>query len=179
MDNYHECLVSRASTGGDAAKKIGMTLLALVLSALCVVFFMSLFPINIFAVAGIFYGCFYLCGNLGIEYEYIITNDEMDVDKITGKRKRKRLITAPIRKFEDFGRLDDAPELPDSYTTVLASDGTGTADYYCDFNHERFGNVRIIFTPDEETVNAIMQNLPQLLKAKMRQKNILSKSNNK
>lgn len=170
MDNYHECLISRVPTGGDTAKKIGIILLALILSAAAMIFLISIFPLNIFAVAGIFYGCFYLLGDFSVEYEYIITNDEMDVDKITGKRKRKRLITAPIRKFENFGKIDDAPDLPDGFTTVLASDGTNSADYFCDFNHERFGNVRIIFTPDEKTIEAIMQNIPQLLKAKLRLK---------
>ncbi|MGN0692338.1 MAG: hypothetical protein ACI4K7_08325 [Oscillospiraceae bacterium] len=176
MDNFHECLVTKKSSGADIAKKVGIALLAVILSLAVMIFFMVIFPMNIFAVAGIFYGAYYLSGNFSVEYEYIITNDEMDIDKIIGKRKRKRLITAPVGKFERFGKIEDAPSLPDGYTTVLASDGTDTDDYFCDFNHQNFGNVRIIFTPDEQTVENITEHLPNLLKAELRRKKLLDKT---
>lgn len=176
MDNFHECLVTKKASGADIAKKIGIALLALILALAAMYFFMVLFPLNLFAVAGIFYAGYYLAGNFSVEYEYITTNDEMDIDKIIGRRKRKRLITAPIRKFERFGRLGDAPSLPDGYTVVLASDGSDTDDYFCDFNHQSFGNVRIIFTPDEQTIDAITEHLPNLLKAEIRRNRLLDKS---
>lgn len=176
MDNFHECLVTKKSSGADIAKKAGIALLAVILSLAVMIFLYVIFPLNIFAVVGIFYGAYYLSGNFSVEYEYITTNDEMDIDKIIGKRKRKRLITAPVGKFERFGRLEDAPPVPNDYTTVLASDGTDTDDYYCDFNHQSFGNVRIIFTPDEQTVENITEHLPNLLKAEMRRSKLLNKS---
>lgn len=175
MDNFHECLVTKKASGADIAKKVGIALLALILSAAVLIFLMAIFPLNIFAAGGIFYAAYYLAGNFSVEYEYITTNDEMDIDKIIGKRKRKRLITAPVGKFERFGKLEDAPSLPNGYTTVLASDGTDTDDYYCDFNHQSFGNVRIIFTPDEQTIENITEHLPNLLKAELRRSKLLNK----
>lgn len=176
MDNFHECLVVKKPSGADTAKKVGIVLLALLLSAAAMIFLMVIFPLNIFAVIGIFYAAYYLSGNFSVEYEYIITNDEMDIDKIIGKRKRKRLITAPIGKLERFGKIEDAPALPNGFTTVMAADGTDTADFFCDFNHQSFGNVRIIFTPDEQTVSSISENLPNVLKAEYRRNKLINKN---
>ncbi len=167
LDNYHECLIQKKPSGGDTAKKALVYIAALILSAAAMLFIFL--PFNLLIAAAVIYGAYFLLGNFSIEYEYIITNDEMDVDKIMGKRKRKRLITAPITKLELFGTIDDAPDLPAGYTTVLASDNTGENEYFCDFNHKSFGNVRIIFTPDKETVEMIEERLPNLLKRKMRQ----------
>ena len=41
-----------------------------------------------------------------IEYEYIVTNGELDVDKIMGRSKRKRLVTADARNFEVFAPME-------------------------------------------------------------------------
>jgi len=41
-----------------------------------------------------------LIKNFDIEFEYIVTNGEIDIDRIIGKRKRKRLITLDSRAFE-------------------------------------------------------------------------------
>lgn len=168
MDNFHECLVQKKPSGSDNAKRIGLYALALVLSVLALYFLLVIFPLNVFLAAGLFYGAYYLGGNFSVEYEYIITGDEMDIDKIIGRRKRKRLITAPIAKLDSFGLLENAPDLPAGFTTVLASTNENSGDYYCDFNHKTFGNVRIIFTPDEETISCIEDNLSPLLKAKLR-----------
>lgn len=42
---------------------------------------------------GSLYGGYILITNMSVEYEYIVTNGEMDIDKIIAKRRRKRLIT--------------------------------------------------------------------------------------
>ncbi len=175
MDSYHECLISKKPSGADTAKKVLIGLLGLALAFLAAAVLMFFFPLNLLISGGIFYGAYYLMSFFSVEYEYIITNDEIDFDKITGKRKRKRLVTAPIKKFERFGKAGEAPELPAGYTLVLAADGTDTADYFCDFNHDSFGNVRVVFTPDEKTVECISEQLPSLLKAELKRRKFLDK----
>lgn len=108
MDTYSEQLVTRASTGADKAKKIlisvGSILIATLLMWLSIVFAAYTLILLVFGVLGL---GVYLVSNMDVEYEYIITNDEMDIDKIIGRRKRKRLITIDLRSAEDFAPLPE------------------------------------------------------------------------
>ena len=40
-----------------------------------------------------------------IEFEYILVNDELDIDKIVGKRKRKRIITIKKSEIISVGKV--------------------------------------------------------------------------
>lgn len=165
-DFYAEYLVPKKSTGADTAKKIGIG----ILTAFVASFFFVAFPfVGILMAALVFYGGYFLITGVDVEYEYIITNGDMDIDKVIGKRKRKRLITAPIGTFTAFGKLSEAPEAADGTTTVLASGGTGE-EYYCDFVHKSAGNVRIIFTPSEKIIEGIGIFIPRQMKAEFMRK---------
>jgi len=105
------------------------------------------------------------------EYEYIFTNGSLDIDKIIGKRSRKRLVSAECENFTSFGMLKNAPAAADGITTVLASDGTGEGEYYADFKHSSAGNVRLIFTPDEEMIKVITSAIPRPVLAEYKKNN--------
>ena len=171
-DFYAEYLVSKASTGMDTVKKILIGLG----TALVAGFFLAAVPMMGILMAGlVFYGGYYLLTGVDVEYEYIITNGDLDIDKVIGKRKRKRLITAPIGTFTAFGKLSEAGEEPDNTTTVLASGGNGE-EFYCDFVHKSVGNVRIIFTPSEKIIEGIGIFLPRQLKLEFNRKYAVKKT---
>ena len=175
MDNFHEHLVAKKSTGADTAKKAGLYLAAVLIGLVLVLFLSVFFPIN-FALAGVLlYLAYYLASGLDVEYEYTFTNGDIDIDKIMGKRKRKRLVTASVKLFDAFGRMEDAPDLPAGTTIVKASDNTGEGEYFADFNHEKFGNMRIIFTPDEEMIDNIAHFLKGNVRAELKRQDFLKK----
>lgn len=165
-DFYAECLVSKAPTSGDTAKRVLIGLGTAVLAAGA---FLYLFPVGLIIIAGIFYGAYYLMTGLDAEYEYILTNGDFDIDKIIGQRKRKRLVSASIADFTAFGLLSEAPDFDG--TTVLASSGTGQ-DYYADFVHKTEGNVRLIFTPNEKILDGMELFLPRQLKQEFKKKRV-------
>jgi len=175
MDNFHEHLVERKATGADIAKNIGIIILAVVLSFILLVAGLYFFPMNLFAAVALCYGAYLLSSGIAVEYEYTVTNNEIDIDKIIGKRKRKRLITADISLFEHFGKSADAPAISDDYTVVKASDNTGEGEYFADFKHSSFGNVRILFTPDEEMLKSVEPYLNGTLRAELKRMDFLSK----
>ena len=166
-DFYAECLVARTSGGAVLAKKIAVGVLAVLLAFFAVMYLFLVGPLIALAVV---YGAYYIITGMDVEYEYILTNGELDVDKIMGKRKRKRLITAEISEFTSFGRLSDAPDEPESCTTVLAADGTGKNEYYADLVHKTAGNVRIIFTPSEKILDGVELFLPRQLRVEFKRK---------
>ncbi len=164
MDIYAEQLVSK-NTGSDVTlKKAGVIAVMVILVVGLVVFLSWLFPINVALGILVCYGGFYIMSGLGVEYEYLVTNKDLDIDKIMGKRKRKRLISIDISTIEKFGKLENAEDVPDGTTLVLAGSNAGEDDYFADFKHSSLGNVRLVFTPNEKILNSINASLPRLIK---------------
>lgn len=121
-DFYSEQLVAKKSGGSETAKKILIGVLTALVAAF--LFLIIIFPLSLLLVGLVFYGGYYLMTGIDTEYEYILTNGDLDIDKITGKRKRKRLLSTKIGDFTAFGKLEEAPEAADKVTTVLVTDGT-------------------------------------------------------
>lgn len=166
MDTFIEQIVARKNSGILVLAKIGIVLAALLIGT--VLFFVTTMfgfgSIGLMLVAGAFYGAYILISNFNVEYEYIFTNGELDVDKIIARRRRKRLITVKIQNFEQFGLARNAPGAAAGVTTFMAGEDNPTNDYFADFNHSKYGAVRLVFSPDERTLNAFRPYLPRLLR---------------
>ena len=105
MDVFIEYMVKKKTTGVETLLKIVYVLLAAVI--LVGSFFLSplLGAFSMIATLigfGAVFGAYYLITSMSVEYEYILTNGEMDVDKIIARRRPKRTLTANARKFEAF-----------------------------------------------------------------------------
>lgn len=171
MDIFVEQIVKKTASGKDWALRVLIGIAMGVLSAAALFIFFFILPIpaaGLLLVAGIFWGGYRLITNSDCEYEYIVTNGEIDIDKIIAKRKRVRLITAKASTFEAFGEYENAPEV-ESGVTVVSAAGVNESEadtkmYYADFKHPSAGNVRLIFTPEERVIDAIYPFLPRQIK---------------
>jgi hypothetical protein len=56
-------------------------------------------------IAGIGYLAYTLIKSRSIEYEYIVTNGDLDIDMIIAQRKRKRIFTGSCQDFEMIAKL--------------------------------------------------------------------------
>lgn len=166
MDSYCEQLVVKTRTAGDTARMVLCIVISLLIAAICV-FFMIVTraaALLILAVVSIGVGVWF-AGGLGIEYEYMITNDEMDVDKIIGKRKRERMITVDLNRVTDFEPIPC--DIEDFDVVVQASTGL-EKDAFCMFvEHSDYGKVKIVFNPNRKIRNAIAQMVPKQLRGKV------------
>lgn len=163
MDIFAEQLVNKASDGKTVALKILIGMLAGLIAAASVFFTLIGLPIVLLLGMGAVYGGYYLISGFDCEYEYIVTNGDVDVDKIIAKRTRKRLITAKASLFERFGKLEDAPEISEK-ATIVKVDGICEQDtelYYADFTHQTIGETRLIFSPTEKLLESIVPFLPR------------------
>ncbi len=157
MDIFTEQLVKRPSSGKTVALKALIGVAAAVLCLISVYLMLLGFAIALFIILGVCYCAYVLMSNFEVEYEYIVTNGEIDIDKIIAQRTRKRLLTAKASAFERFGKLADAPAI-EAGTTTIQAEGTGanvTEAYYADLPHPALGNVRLIFSPEEKVIEAL------------------------
>lgn len=172
MDIFVEQIVKKTASGKDWALRVLIGIAMGVLSAAALFVFFFILPIpaaGLLLVAGIFWGGYRLITNSDCEYEYIVTNGEIDIDKIIAKRKRVRLITAKASTFEAFGEYNGSTPDTESGVTVVSAAGVNESEadtkmYYADFKHPSAGNVRLIFTPEERVIDAIYPFLPRPIK---------------
>lgn len=168
MDNICEQNVQKAKTKGDTVKIVLILTVAAVVAAACVFFgiIMGIVLIMLIPAFGVGALGVWLTGNLYIEYEYILTNNEMDVDKIIGKRTRKRMITVDISKSLDFEAYPPKGEI--SYDAVVYA-GTGLSnDAACLLTeHTDYGKVLVVFNPNKKMREAMAQEMPRDLRSKV------------
>ncbi len=168
MDNCCEQNVQKARTTGDTVKTVLILFLAAVVAAACVFFgiVMGIVLIMIIPAFGVGALGIWLAGNLNIEYEYILTNNEMDVDKIIGKRTRKRMITIDISKSLDFEVYPPKGEISRDVTVYA---GTGLSnDAACLLTeHADYGKVLVVFNPNKKMREAMAQEMPRGLRSKV------------
>lgn len=157
MDSYAEQLVYRYPTSKDNLKKFLTYAASVAIAVLVIVLSMStvLSSLGFLLGAGIVWLGYYLGSKQYTEYEYLITNGEIDVDKIVGKSKRSRLLTVKVSTFTAFGELTDDVKDDESLTLVLASENTGVGDWYADFESESYGKTRLIFTPNQQFLDCV------------------------
>ncbi len=167
MDSFGEQLVKKQTSSADILKKVAIAGGGLLLSTalMTVSFFTRLYALTLLAV-GIIFGMGWLLSGMGCEYEYIVTNQDLDIDKIMGKRKRKRLITVKLDTVEDLG-VYDGSQGDDAQATVIASDATGINAWYLIAHHKTHGRTMLIFSPNKRTVRLIANGLPHKIKSKL------------
>lgn len=177
MDNFAEQLVKRENLPSDNTRKtvltigsvLGVILLALIMF-LTLGSFIAILALILIIVTII--GTIKLLDGFKVEYEYTITNGELDIDKIIAQKKRKSLITINAKKITEIGLYDENTPDKDNQTIVLASDNIDKHEYYADCTHDEYGNVRLIFSPNERMLEAIKIYLP------LKVRNELEKDNN-
>jgi hypothetical protein len=157
MDTFIEKLVTRKKGFKDSLITAGIVFAAILLIMLSLtVKVLSQLGIGIFLAAGIVYLGYRLIQARNVEFEYIVTNGELDIDRIVAQRKRKRIFSASCKEFEVL-----APVKSNSFSQSVQSiknriDATSSLDspnaYFATLSYKGEKTV-ILFEPDEKMLN--------------------------
>lgn len=166
MDVFVEYLVKRQGSPADTMKKVGLVLCTVLVTLLLLAIAPFLGPFSFFVVMGACgapFGGYYLITNMNVEYEYIMTNHEIDVDKITAQRKRKRLVTADVSTFERFCPYNPQEHNAGDYDNcVMACIAPDAPQTYCAvFQHHTLGRTLLVFNPDDRILEGVKKALPR------------------
>jgi len=102
MDIFCEQLVKKEKTIMDTIKSIGLIFAAIIVSFLILFgfsFVPAFYSVGLLLIVGAFWGAIYLIIRQNIEYEYIVTNSILDIDKIMAKKSRKRLLSVDFKEI--------------------------------------------------------------------------------
>lgn len=172
MDIFIEQLVAKKSAPRDVLVKLGVFVIIAALCTGCTMvgFLFWGLPFIAFSAFAASIGVIYLGSQfvkgLSVEYEYILTNNannkELDIDKITGKSKRRRLFTFDLTKVESFGKCSDAPDkaVSNACITVSAHDNTYVNLWELVMSQNEQGKVVLLFNPNEEFVEKLNGVIP-------------------
>ncbi|MCL2634845.1 MAG: hypothetical protein FWD34_10075 [Oscillospiraceae bacterium] len=166
MDVFIEQLVERKKDSRDTVLRICIILAATSLSFLIVMFaiWITYLPLVII-VGGVIWLAMFILKGLTVEYEYILTNRDLDIDKIIGKRKRKRLVSLNLINAEEFDLYHaDFDSVTD--VTVSAHDNSYTGLWYLVGKHPAHGKVILLFSPNDEFAITVNNALPSKAKNK-------------
>ena len=162
MDSYAEQIVKKVDNGSDNLKRAACLIGSIVVGIIIIVISMKLRVAIIGAMLGVgaFYGGLYLGTNYDVEYEYLVVNGEIDIDKILAKKRRQKLITVRTGDFTDFGKYSD--DIKSGDETVIWAVGTSADEpqtFYGDFEHPTYGKCRLLFSPNVKVLREIKMGL--------------------
>ena len=107
MDIFTEHIVRKRKDIKDVFISIGLIAAAIVFSFITLMFLRYLSSFGLLIIAGIIYGAYWLVSSRNIEYEYIVTNGDLDVDIIVAQKRRKRLVSVHSRDISILAPVND------------------------------------------------------------------------
>lgn len=156
MDIFCEYIVKKRVSVIDILKLMALASLTLILAYITLLFgsYFLGFGVGLALAAVIIYFAFKFSKEVFVEYEYALTNNELDVDKILGKSRRKHIITVDFKTVDICASINDERFVSEynnaSITNML--DVTGKSEneiYFVDFTTDK-GRTRVLFQPTDK-----------------------------
>ncbi|MBE7027479.1 MAG: hypothetical protein E7407_00410 [Ruminococcaceae bacterium] len=154
MDIFLEYLMVKKPTAAETAIKIGITTLAIFLSIIVFLLFASvnfLRTFSFFAVLCIGYAAYILVSRMSIEYEYIFTNGDLDIDIIRGRKVRKRLVTIKCRNIRNMEKVNMISEKNDKVINAVYNPALGEI-YKIEATVKDGREATVLFQPTENLI---------------------------
>lgn len=160
MDTFFEQIVKKKKGPAEWA-----IIAAVILAAVALVAVVWIFGVlAVIATVGIAYGAWWLATTQNVEYEYCVTNGDIDVDKIVARRKRVRLVSVAGRKVRALAPYDPAKPLGKFQRTVMVAPSLAEEGlWYFTYHSKKNGDTLVVFMPDDRVLSALYEGLPKLV----------------
>ena len=156
MDVFCEYIVKKQRNSKDIAIIIGAYFFAFVLTVLFAGVGIKYFNgIGLLIICAFWYTAVQVMKSRYIEYEYALTNNELDIDKIVAQKRRKHIMTVDFNNIELCAKVNS--ENPDIGREVKQYDFTGESEndiYFVDYTDEN-GRIRVLFQPTDKMKESI------------------------
>lgn len=165
MDTFMEKLVTKKKVFKDNLITAGVIFGGLIL----LMFSQSIkviqqLGIGVFLAAGIVYLGYRLITSRNVEFEYTVTNGELDIDKITSRRKRKRIFSASCKEFDILSRVKSnsfSQSVQSIKNRIDASSSLDSPDAFFATLNYKGEKTLLIFEPDERMLNNFKLSIPR------------------
>ncbi|WP_070000308.1 DUF6106 family protein [Cellulosilyticum sp. I15G10I2] len=158
---FKEYLVKQTKSNMDNLAQTGIVLGAVIIAGAAFLFGGQL--IGPILILGVLFGAAALFSKFNKEYEYILTNNELDIDVIFNRSKRKRVLTINMKAIEIMASIHDdrrKSELQKGNKVINASDGKNGANTYAIITSKDGTLYKILITPNEAFLNELHKQAP-------------------
>jgi len=157
MDTFMEKLVTKRKVFTDNLITTGIVFGTLILIMLVLsIKVITQLGIGMFLAVGLGYLAYRLITSRNIEYEYIVTNGEIDIDKIISRRKRKRIFSSSCKEFEILSKVKSnsfSQSVQSIKNRIDASSSIDSPDAFFATLNYKGEKTLLIFEPDERMLN--------------------------
>ncbi len=117
-------------------------------------------------IAGVIWGAWILIRRRNLEFEYILTNGELDVDKIIARRTRKRVLSVDCRGFDILAPMTkEYLREYDSASIAKRVDASSSPEsdrrWFAVFNGKDSARTLLIFEPSEKMLEVFRRLIPR------------------
>lgn len=161
MDIFKEQLIAVKPNKKTSMKKTGIIIAGIILAVAGIAFGGAF--IGPLVVVGVLFGGSYLTKSMNLEYEYILTNNELDVDKIMNKERRKRCFTIDLKEINVMAHIDDAvrkPEFERAQKIIDISSGEKGKNTYVIVATVKDELTQVIIEPNDAMKKEIFKQAP-------------------
>lgn len=158
MDTFVEQLITIKKSAKTYLAYAAITVVTLFVMALSLWIFGNLAIVVVFLVG---YGAFKLYSMLNVEYEYIITNSTMDIDKIIAKSSRKRVVSFDLTSVQRIEKYTGFLPYDISKDCIFACNATDENAYVLYYKQEGKPQKAFVFAPNEKMIAGMKNFLPR------------------
>lgn len=161
MDTFFEQII----TIKKSIKEVILLFLIWILACGLALFLLLLLGIamGFLAAALIAYGTYRLSQTFFIEFEYIVTNNLLDIDKIIAKSSRKRMASIEIPDISEIKKYQYSKTAPKGTERVLLTCNPEDKDAYEITVKSDNETLKIIMAPNEKIKDGIKKSLPKYI----------------
>lgn len=123
--------------------------------------------VGLLIIAFMWYGAYLIISMQNIEYEYILTNSELDIDKIMSKKGRKHIASLDFKNVTVCADTEDSAHNGD-YINIKADkvfnavgDASRGSVYFADCIGEQGERTRILFQPTSKMIESAKRYNPR------------------
>jgi hypothetical protein len=154
-DIFKEQLVKRKPSVQNRVLRF-LLILTAGLATFLIVFLVPSFGIILaFAVC---FGAYYALSYFNVEYEYVFTNGDLDIDIIYSKSRRKRVFSANVKQFDLMCHVDDTMrngEFTSAQAILDYSGGTANENTYAFVTVYKGKRTKVTIEPNDNMLKAI------------------------
>ena len=165
LDTFFEQIIPIRKGFGQIIAIIGIWLASLLISAAVILFVFGgiISPMTIAVIVAFCYLAYYLSSKFSIEYEYIITNNSFDIDKIVAKKNRKRMASFELSQVEAIEKYNKNSRSNTRYSEVLKVCNDGDDVYELIVKCDSGAPMKVIFAPNDRMKTAIVKFVPRYI----------------
>ncbi|MDR1440046.1 MAG: hypothetical protein LBJ10_08580 [Clostridiales bacterium] len=168
MDAFIEKLVLKRKKGMDYLVSFGIVALSFIVAIALLVLTSDTIirEIALLLAIGAIYLGFRLQSRTSVEFEYLVTNGALDVDKIVAQRKRVRIFSGDCREFDAMGKVNSrnhGPHITNGAQVIFAGTDMGSDDLYFVSLSYKGRKTVLYFEPDQRMIDSFRRFIPKKL----------------